>query len=143
MDRALPPPPKKAGVVQIIDLSGVTRLVTNGVKYYVNRLPIVGLRDALILRSYHILDADFKKRLDSFVIISGEIPGEIAWEITRQIGLGVALVATNAVVPSTSLVSLSAAAPTSGVELAKATAKAKSAVKPKAPAKRKTRKSQK
>jgi len=156
MDSRLPPPPKQSGVVQVIDLAGVTKLLTNGVQFHINGQPTVGARDALILKSYHILDSEFKKRLDAGIVIGGDIPGEIAWEITRQIGLGAPLVVTNppattaptpTPTPTPTLSALSlAAAPASSIRSAKpaspaSTIRSAKAAKPKRAAKKKTRKS--
>jgi hypothetical protein len=136
MERALPKTPKDSGFVEEFDLTGVTRINTTGVKFFINDTPVVGEKDALILTSVHILDPKFKKMIAEGRFIGAILKGDIAWNITRQIGLGAELVSNTAAAPKIAGLSMarpSAAAATSNVRSAKA------APKPKRAAKRKKR----
>jgi hypothetical protein len=136
MEISLPKLPKDSGFVEEIPLNGVTKINTAGVKFIISNKVVAGLEDKLILKSFHIADPEFIKKIAAGGFVIGKIPGEIAWEITRQVGIGAEVVNTSAPAPMGT--SLSMAAPRAAVS--RSARSTKRAAKSKRTTKKKSRK---
>ena len=87
----LPPVPSRAAETEFLDLDGVTEIFTNHVPFILSNNVVGGEQDGLWLKSFHKTDPAFAARIGGTGLGAGPITGQLAWEITRQVGLGAPL----------------------------------------------------